>query len=149
MPKMYPLEVRLFAIQKREQGHSWNRVAELIREEFKIQPPARRQMGKWMKDLSARDELKQALSEEATKKADAAKVEALAQVTNGLLPRLWMAKDAGEDIEYSGWKWFFSIQESVLGSVKFRRFIKQYLEEQKGSSELPTASIHDMGGKGL
>ena len=49
MPKKYPVEVRLFAVQKKAEGHSWDRVAEMVRENFGLNPPpSRRQMTKWV-----------------------------------------------------------------------------------------------------
>ncbi len=138
MPKIYPLEVRLFAVERKKQGHSWDRVAELIRQEFKIQPPNRRQMGKWLKDLSVEENLKQAFSEEAKKKAEVAKGQALRQVIDGLIPTLLAAKGyTGEEFEYSGWKWFFQAVEEVLGRDKFERFVDRYLKEPKPGGELP------------
>ena len=59
MPKMYPLEVRLFAVEKKRMGHSWDRVAELISQEFKIKPPSRRQMGIWLKGTHPDDSVGQ------------------------------------------------------------------------------------------
>ena len=49
MPKTYPVEVRLFVVDKKREGHSWDRIAELVKQEFKIEPPGRRQMSKWVK----------------------------------------------------------------------------------------------------
>ena len=133
MPKIYPLEVKLFAIEKKKQGHSWDRVAELISEEFKIRPPNRRQMGIWLKDLSITEGLKQAFVEDAKKKAEVAKEQTLRQVIDGLIPALLAAKSeySSEEFEYSGWRWFFLAQEGILGRDKFERFISRYFKEPK------------------
>ena len=49
MPKKYPIEVRLFATQKRNEGRSWDEVGELIKQRFNIESaPSRRQMIKWV-----------------------------------------------------------------------------------------------------
>ena len=49
MPKKYPVEVRLFAIQKKSEGHTWERVAEMVRQNFGLDSvPSRRQMTKWV-----------------------------------------------------------------------------------------------------
>ncbi|MFC1911029.1 hypothetical protein ACFLXC_07155, partial [Chloroflexota bacterium] len=136
MPKVYPFEVRLFAVEKKRQGHSWDKIAELIREEFKIQSPNRRQMSVWLKDLSLTEGLQRAFSEDTKKKAELVKVQALDQTVHGLLPHLWAARDAGEDIEYSGWRWFFQMVERVIGGrAKFMRFAERYFKEPEVSIE--------------
>jgi len=49
MPKKYPVEVRLFAVQKKKEGHTWERVAEMVRQNFGLDSvPSRRQMTKWV-----------------------------------------------------------------------------------------------------
>ena len=58
-----------------------------------------------------------------------------------LLPRLWKARDAGDDIEYEGWRWFFSIVENSLGSEKFQRFLHKYLDEREGKPDLPPVPV--------
>ena len=139
MPRVYPLEVRLFAVKKKKLGHSWDRVAELIREEFKIEPPNRRQMGVWLKNLSLTEGVERALVEDAGKKAEIAKAQALTRVVDGLIPTLLAARDySGEEFEYSGWRWFFQAVEEVLGRDKFERFTSRYFKEPKAEVQPPT-----------
>ena len=57
-----------------------------------------------------------ALKEKTKKEAEAIKVQALTSVAEDLLPCLWKARDAGDDIEYAGWRWFLTIVETTLGS---------------------------------
>ncbi len=138
MPKIYPLEVKLFTVEKRKAGHSWDRVSELVSEEFKIQRPSRRQMSKWQKELSITEGLKQAFSEDARKKAEVAKGETLRQVIDGLIPTLLAAKEySGEEFEYSGWRWFFQAVEEVLGRTKLEQYLDRYFKESKAKAELP------------
>ncbi len=138
MPKIYPLEVKLFTVEKRKAGHSWDRVSELVSEEFKIQRPSRRQMSKWQKELSITEGLKQAFSEDAKKKAEVAKGETLRQVIDGLIPTLLAAKEyTGEGFEYSGWRWFFQAVEEVLGRTKLEQYLDRYFKESKAKAELP------------
>jgi len=138
MPKIYPLEVKLFAVEKRMAGHSWDRVSELVSEEFKIQHPSRRQMSKWQKELSITQGLKQAFAEDARKKAEVAKGETLRQVIDGLIPTLLAAQEyTREEFEYSGWRWFFQAVEEVLGRKKFENFVDRYFKEPKTGAELP------------
>ena len=56
MPKNYPVEVRVFAVQKKKEGHTWERVAEMVRQNFGLDSvPSRRQMTKWMAKTSVSD----------------------------------------------------------------------------------------------
>ena len=139
MPRVYPLEVRLFAVEKKKMGYTWDRVADLIREEFKIEPPNRRQMGVWLKKLSSGEGLERAFIEDAAKKAEVAKGQALTRVVEGLIPTLLAARDySGEEFEYSGWRWFFQAVEEVLGRDKFERFTSRYFKEPKAEVQPPT-----------
>ena len=141
MPKKYAIEVRLFAVQRKAEGHSWDRVAEMVMQNFSLdQPPSRRQMTKWVKDLD-REAINRALMEKAKKIAETTKGPVLTRVAEGLLPSLWQAMDAGEHIEYPGWRWFFSVVEATLGSIKFWRFIDRYRDERKGQPDLPPAAF--------
>jgi len=133
----YSLEVKLFALEKRKDSSGWGEVRRAIRERFEIEPPTIRAMQRWEKQLANREDLTQALSEDTKKKAEFTKMQTLTQVAGGLLPHLWVAKDAGEDIESAGWRWFFSIVENVLGSEKFKRFLGAYLAEREGKPDLP------------
>ena len=136
MPRMFPVEVRLFVVEKKKEGHSWDRVTELVRQQFKIDPPSRRQMVKWLKTTD-RPAVNHALEQKAKKELDAKKGQAIAMAMDDLLPRLWKARDAGEDIEYRGWSWFFGIQENVLGSKQFWQFLDRYKNERQGQPEYP------------
>ena len=136
MPRMFPVEIRLFVVEKRKKGHSWDRVAELVQQEFKIAPPSRRQMVKWLKTTD-RPAINHALEQKAKQELETRKGQAIAVAMDDLLPRLWKARDAGEDIEYRGWSWFFGIQENVLGSKKFWQFLERYKNERQGQPEYP------------
>ena len=136
MPRMFPVEVRLFVVEKKKGGHSWDRVAELVQQEFKIRPPSRRQMVKWLKTTD-RPAIDHALEQKAKQELETRKGQAIAMAMDDLLPRLWKVRDAGEDIEYHGWSWFFGIQENVLGSKKFWQFLERYKTERQGQPEYP------------
>ena len=140
MPKSFPVEVRLFVVDKKREGHSWDRVAELVKQEFKIEPPGRRQMGKWL-TTTDRSTINHAIEQTANKELETKKGQAIAMAMDDLLPRLWKARDAGEDIEYRGWSWFFDFQENVLGSKMFWQYLEKYRNERTGQPEYsPTPS---------
>ncbi len=131
----YSFEIKLFALNSRREGRGWGEIRRTIQERFKIDPPTVRSLQKWEKETD-RGVLNRALKEKAKKEAEAIKGQALTSVAEDLLPRLWKARDAGEEIEYAGWKWFFSIVENTLGSKKLQRFLEQYLSERKGQPDV-------------
>ena len=136
----YNFEIKLFALDRRREGMGWGEIKQKIRERFNIKPPTTRSLQKWEKGLD-RDGLNRALMEKARSEAEANKGEALTRMAEDLLPKLWEARDGGEDIEYAGWRWFFSIIEATLGSEKFRKFLNQYIEEQAGKPDLPPTPL--------
>jgi len=136
----FSFEVKLFALNSRREGKGWGEIRRAIKERFSIDPPTVRSLQKWEKETD-RGVLNRALKEKAKKEAEVIKGQALTSVAEDLLPRLWKARDAGEDIEYAGWRWFFSIIEATLGSEKFRKFFNQYMEEQAGKPDLPPTPL--------
>ena len=109
----YDFEVKLFALNRRHEGKGWGEIRRAIKERFDIAPPTVRSLQKWEKETH-RGVLNRALKERTRKEAEAAKAQALTSVAEDLLPRLWKARDAGDDVEYEGWRWFLSIVENTL-----------------------------------
>jgi len=136
----YSFEVKLFALDSRREGKGWGEIRRAIKQRFGIDPPTVRSFQNWEKKTD-RGVLNHALKEKARKEAEATKEQTLTSVAEDLLPRLWKARDTGDDVEYAGWRWFFSIVESTLGSEKFKRFLRQYLDERGGTSDLPTTPV--------
>ena len=127
----FGFDLKLFALDERQSGKTWGEIRKEIKEKYKIDPPTVRSLQMWEKE-SPRGILSQALEDQARKESEAMKSQALTKVAEELLPRLWQAKDAGEDLEYEGWKWFFSLLQANLGEEKFNRFLTRYLQEQQG-----------------
>ncbi|MDP2919615.1 MAG: hypothetical protein Q8O43_05315 [Dehalococcoidia bacterium] len=136
----FNFEVKLFALSRRSEGKGWGEIRRAIKERFNVDPPTVRSLQKWEKETD-RGVLDHALKEKAKKEAEAIKRQALTSVAEDLLPRLWKARDAGDDIEYEGWRWFLSIVESTLGSEKFKRFLERYKTEGKGKPDVPPAAV--------
>ncbi len=136
----FSFEVKLFTLNSRREGKGWGEIRRSIKERFKIDPPTVRSLQKWEKETD-RGVLDRALKEKAKKEAETIKGQALTSVAEDLLPRLWRARDVGGDVEYAGWKWFFSIVENTLGSEKLKRFLEQYLKERKGQPDIPPAPL--------
>ena len=136
----FSFEVKLFALNSRSEGKGWGEIRRAIKERFNIDPPTVRSMQKWEKETDRRV-LNRALKEKTKKETEAIKGQALTTVAEDLLPRLWKARDAGDDIEYEGWRWFLSIVENTLGSKKFKQFLRQYLDEREGKPDLPPVPV--------
>jgi len=128
--KRFSFEVKLFAFDRRHEGKDWGEIRRAIKEKFKIEPPTIRAMQKWEQG-SDREVLIKALKDKATNEAEAMRKQALNRVAQELFPKLLEARDTGEDVEYAGWSWFFSIMESTLGREKFRNFMDRYLKEHE------------------
>ena len=129
--KRFDIRIKLFAIDRRREGKTWGEIRQAIRTEFAIKPPTVRAMQKWEKELD-REGLTRVIAQKTRKEAEAVKKQVINSLVRDLVPKLWEAKDAGEDIEYASWKWFFSVVESTLGRDKFRSILDKYLEEAKG-----------------
>ncbi len=136
----FSFEVKLFAINSKREGKGWGEIRRAIKEKFNINPPGVRSLQKWEKETD-RGVLNRALKKKAKKEAEAIKGQALTSMAEDLLPRLWKARDAGDDIEYEGWRWFFSIVEKTLGSKKLKRFLDKYWDERKGKPDIPPTPI--------
>ena len=128
--KRFSFEVKLFALDSRREGKGWGEIRHAIKEKFLIEPPTVRAMQKWEQGPD-RQVLDNALKDKARKDAEYIKEQTLNRVAQELLPKLWEARDTGEDVEYAGWSWFFSIMENTLGREKFKRFMSRYLDEHK------------------
>jgi len=128
--KRFSFEVKLFALDNRREGKRWGEIRCTIKEKFLIEPPTIRAMQKWEQGED-REVLSLALKDKAKKEAEAIKEQAINRIVQDLFPKLLEARDTGEDVEYAGWRWFFSVMESMLGREKFRRFMARYLAENK------------------
>ena len=123
-------QVKLFVLDSRAEGKGWKIIKEGIKGKFNIEPPTVRAMQKWERNLD-RAALSQELMKEVEKATPAIGAEARQRLAEGLLPVLWQARDAGEDMELAGWKWFLSVVESHLGSFKFEYIIREYMRERE------------------
>jgi len=126
----FNVNVKLYVLDKRAEGEGWKAIKQGIREKFNIEPPTVRAMQKWEKKLD-RFALSGELMKGAKGQMSTIEAEAQARLAQGLIPVLWQATDAGQDIELSGWKWFFRLIESQLGSSKFEHIIREYMAERK------------------
>ena len=75
------------------------------------------------------------LIEESRKTLPTVEAATLQQMAEGLIPVLWRARDAEEDVELEGWLWFFSLVERQLGGTKFERFLSEYRRRRDEEKE--------------
>ncbi|HUU63988.1 MAG TPA: hypothetical protein VMX96_08770 [Dehalococcoidia bacterium] len=125
MMQRFTLHVKLYALDERRSGKPWKEVQKSIKEKFNTDPPSIRAMEKWEKGID-RDKLSQMIIEESRKTLPTIEEASLQQMASGLIPVLWKARDAGEDMELEAWLWFFKIIERQLGEAKFEYFFSKY-----------------------
>ena len=126
----FSANVKLFVLDERKQGKGWKVIRQGIRDKFNIQPPTVRSMEKWVKKLD-----RMALTAELMKDLKGAmpviETEAQVRFAQDLMPILWNARDAGQDMELAGWKWFLHFIDGRLGSQRFERMISEYMRERE------------------
>lgn len=126
----FKTEVKLFVLDERAQGKGWKIISQGIKGKFNIAPPTVRAMQKWETNLD-----RMALTAELMKdiKGEMPVIETEAQVrfAQDLMPILWNARDAGQDMELAGWKWFLHFIDGRLGSQRFERMISEYMAERE------------------
>jgi hypothetical protein len=127
----YKTEVKLFALNERAEGKGWQVIRQRIAERFNVPPPTVRAMEKWQKSLN-RETIAAELMKDAKREGPRIQAQAQMTVAQNLLPVLFAARDAGQDMEAAAWKWFFNWIEGWLGREKFERMIREYLSERKG-----------------
>ena len=128
--KRFKTDVKIFVLNERSDGKGWKVIKERIRQRFNIEPPTTRAMQKWEKSLD-----RAALNAELLKdiKGEMPVIEAEAQLrfAQDLLPTLWKAREAGQDMELAGWKWFLHFIDSRLGNQGFDRLVNEYMSERQ------------------
>ena len=127
-------QVKLYALDERHSGKTWKQVQQGIGEKFNTIPPSIRAMEKWEKGID-REKLSQMLIEESRKALPTVEAATLQQMAEGLIPVLWRARDAEEDVELEGWLWFFSLVERQLGGTKFEGFLSEYWRRRDEEKE--------------
>jgi len=128
--KRFKTDVKVFVLNERSEGKGWKVIKERIRQRFNIEPPTTRAMQKWEKRLD-----RAALNAELMKdlKGEMPVIEAEAQLrfAQDLLPTLWKAREAGQDMELAGWKWFLHFIDNRLGNQGFDRLVNEYMSERQ------------------
>lgn len=125
----FKTDVKMFVLNERDEGKGWRIIRERIRERFNIEPPTVRAMQKWEKNLD-RAALSAELMKDIKGEMPAIQTEAQVRFAQELLPVLWKARDAGQDMELAGWKWFLHLIDGRLGSERFERMVSEYMSEQ-------------------
>jgi len=128
--KRFKTDIKIFVLNERSEGKGWKVIKERIRQRFNIEPPTTRAMQKWEKSLD-----RAAVNAELLKdiKGEMPVIEAEAQLrfAQDLLPTLWKAREAGQDMELAGWKWFLHFIDNRLGNQGFDRLVNEYMSERQ------------------
>ena len=125
----FKTEVKLFVLDERAQGKGWKIISQGIKGKFNIDPPTVRAMQKWEKNLD-RMALTAELMKDIKGEMPVIQTEAQVRFAQDLMPILWNARDAGQDMELAGWKWFLHFIDGRLGSQRFERMINEYMAER-------------------
>lgn len=125
----FKTDVKLFVLNERSEGKGWKIIKERIRQRFNIEPPTVRAMQKWEKRLD-RTALNAELMKDIRSEMPTIEAEAQLRFAQELLPTVWKARDAGQDMELAGWKWFLHFIDSRLGSQTFERLVSEYMSER-------------------
>jgi hypothetical protein len=133
----FKTEVKLFALNERSEGKSWQIIRQRIKERFNVEPPTVRAMEKWGKSLD-RETITAELMKDFKQQLPKVEADAQVEVAQNLLPVLLKARNAGEDMEAAAWKWFFQWIDKWLGREKFKRLVEEYFSEQKEVSVVAT-----------
>lgn len=141
MPKKYPVEVRLFAVQKKREGHSWDRVAEMVRQNFSLDPPpSRRQMTKWVTRNSLPDVVMKEINHRLPKYAPE-----WLSTQQDVLAKVIAEGMSGKDFGILTAKWMFSQMEVLLGPQRLRTAWAEFIEEEERIQQDRNATSDKMG----
>lgn len=140
MPKTYSVEVRVFALRQRAEGHPWERVRELVRTQFGIDPPpSRRQMEKWAKDTDRRSLARVALRE-LRRGLPKVEEEIVERAGHSLIPKVLVADLMGDDVGKVIGVWLVGLMEDILGTDRFKQVLEEYLKDLHPSWKLALPS---------
>ena len=141
MPKKYPVDVRLFAVQKKREGHSWDRVAELVRQNFGLDSaPSRRQMTKWVTKNSLPEVLMEEIGRELPKYAPE-----WLSTQQGVLAKVIAEGMSGKDFGILTAKWMFSQMKAMLGPQRLTIAWAEFTEEEARLQQDSNATIEQTG----
>ncbi|MBM3119190.1 MAG: hypothetical protein FJ006_06490 [Chloroflexi bacterium] len=126
MPKKYPVEIRLFAVQKKMEGHSWDRVAEMVRQNFGLNSaPSRRQMTKWVAKNSLPDVVMKEINHRLPKHAPE-----WLSTQQDVLAKVLAEGMRGKDFGILMAKWMFSQMKAILGPQRLTMAWDEFTEEE-------------------
>jgi hypothetical protein len=141
MPKKYPVEVRLFAVQKKGEGHSWDKVAEMVRQNFSLDSaPSRRQMTKWVTKNSLPDVVMKEINHRLPRYAPEWLI-----AQQDVLAKVFAEGMRGKDFGILMAKWMFSQMKAMLGSQRLATAWAEFTEEEEHIQQDSNATSDKMG----
>ena len=137
MPKKFPVEVHWYAIQKKLEGHSWDKVAEMVKQEFALDPPpSRRQMAKWLATGTQPEVMAEQIKQAMHSPAKMAKL-----LESVPLVQLITEELTGKDFGVITAKYYLSQLEELVDFQVLKKAWAEFAEEkersQKSSNEEP------------
>jgi len=126
MPKNYPIEVRVFAVQRKKEGHTWERVAEMVRQNFGLDSvPSRRQMTKWIANTSMSDFVLARVGRDLPNYATqmlTGQHDAMAKIVADVM--------SGKDFGVVIMKWMLSQMKTTFGAQRLTAALAELTEEE-------------------
>ena|ERR1035437_2590186 len=125
MPRQYSGQVKLFALEKRREGCTWEEVRKLLRERFDLKwIPSRRVMTKWMTGTSVPDQLIENVGHGLPEYVG----EMLGQHKDALT-RIVTESMTGKDFNILVLKWMFSQMAGYYSVEKLKAAWQEFEEE--------------------
>ncbi len=139
MPKEYASEVKLFALQKKREGHTWEEVRDLIKQKFALDSvPSRRQMTKWVSNISVPglviDRVGRGLPDYITQMLSQQQ-DAFVKIMNEAM--------GGKDFNVLILKWMLSQMKDEFGIEKLKAAWTEFEEEESNPGSDRKSGIND------
>ena len=128
--RRYGVSIQSYVIEERKQGRPWTEIKQEVKSKFGIEPPTIRAMQGWVQRGLDRTQIDKMLMEEAKKKLPQAAAFTQAFFSEIMLPNLWRSQAMGADLEQTMWGLLLGAMETAIGSVKFERFIGEYMKQR-------------------
>lgn len=128
--KKYGLTIQSYVIEQRKQGITWKDISRQVKDKFGVEPPTIRAMQKWVQRGLDRAQMGKMLMEEARKKLPEVAAFMQAYFSEVIQPVIRRSQTVGADLEQTVLGVFLGAMETAIGSIKFERFIDDYMKRQ-------------------
>jgi len=132
--RKYGLAIRSYVIEQRKQGIPWKDISRQVKDKFGVEPPTIRAMQGWVQRGLDRAQIDRILAEEARKKLPEVAAFMQAYFSEVIKPVIRRSQTIGADLEQIVFGVFLAM-ETAIGSIKFERFLDDYMRRQGGGSD--------------